>query len=93
MPSKPELVFRVHALQRMFEKSISEVEVRDVIENGEVIERRVDSDATVVVVLGFPQGRPLHVVTTEVAPSDVQVIITVYEPDPERWSNDFCRRL
>ena len=76
----------------MFEKSISEVEVRDVIENGEVIERREEFDTYIVLMLGFPQHRPLHVVATEPNTQSEQVIITVYEPDPSRWTDNFRRR-
>jgi len=32
------LVFRVHAIQRMFERRIMEEDVRDVVESGETIE-------------------------------------------------------
>ncbi len=35
------LVFRVHALQRMASRAVSEVEIRDVLENGKAIEKRI----------------------------------------------------
>ena len=33
-----QLVFRVHAIQRMYQRSISELEVRHVIATGEIVE-------------------------------------------------------
>jgi len=34
----PRLVFRVHALRRMFQRRISEADVREVLATGETIE-------------------------------------------------------
>lgn len=31
------LIFRLHVLQRMFERSVTVDDVRDVVENGEII--------------------------------------------------------
>ncbi len=42
--------------------------------------------------LGWREGRPLHVVVAENAPGNEWIVITVYEPDPARWEADFTRR-
>jgi len=41
------LVYRVHALQRMFERGITEEDVHHVLETGEVIERYPDDRPSV----------------------------------------------
>lgn len=88
-----ELHFRVHAVQRMFERGISEVDVRDVLEHGEVIEERPDDlPYPTRLVLGWIDNRPIHVAVSDVAESKTIAIMTVYEPDPGKWSSDFRRR-
>ena len=36
------LVFRIHAIQRMFERSVTRADVREVLATGEVIEQYPD---------------------------------------------------
>jgi len=87
------LFFRVHAIERMFEKSIAEVEVRDVLENGEIIdEDRSDPPRIKRLHLGRPGGRVIHVVATDDPVEEVTTIITVYEPKLDRWEPGFRRR-
>ncbi|RLE38586.1 hypothetical protein DRJ23_04600 [Candidatus Acetothermia bacterium] len=87
------LVYRVHALQRMFERGITEEDVRHVLETGEVIERYPDDRPYPSrLVLGWREDRPLHVVVAEQAEADTLIVITVYEPDPTLWEDDFKRR-
>jgi len=46
-----------------------------------------------VLVLGRTQeGRPVHVVCAYVPEEDQLIVITVYEPDPNRWDEDFRQR-
>jgi len=35
---------------------------------------------------------PLHVVIADNLAEDTQIVITVYEPDPALWKNDFTTR-
>ena len=87
------LFFRVHAIERMFEKSISEIDVRDVLENGEIIdEDRSDVPYIKHIHLGRPGGRALHVVAIDDPLEEVTTIITVYEPTLDRWERGFRRR-
>ena len=86
------LIFRIHALQRMASRMVSEVEIRDVLENGKAIEERPDdSPFPTRVMLGWVGGRPVHVVATEGEEGET-VIVTVYEPEPDRWTDGFTRR-
>ena len=90
MANEP-LVFRVHAIDRMAQRSINVEDVRRVLDAGEVIED-YPSDFPYLTALmpGLIGERPLHVVVAT-AP-DLRIIITVYEPDLSRWESDFKRR-
>jgi hypothetical protein len=88
------LIYRLHAIRRMFERRISVEDVEQVIATGEVIEEYPeDQPYPSNLILGFVQERPLHVVAAENAPAGETIIITVYEPDPDRWDASFRRRL
>ncbi|MEW6247147.1 MAG: DUF4258 domain-containing protein [Nitrospirota bacterium] len=85
------LVFRVHAIKRMFQRHISEIDVKDALENGETIETyQNDKPYPSKLVLGWCGKRPLHVVVAE--NSENQETITVYEPDPQEWEDGLRRR-
>ena len=83
-----QLWFRVHAIARIHERWIFETDVRDVLENGQIIEEEHD----VKLRLGFPGGRPIHVAAVDVTDPPGSVIITVYQPDPAQWNPGFRTR-
>nr|VFJ77483.1 MAG: protein of unknown function (DUF4258) [Candidatus Kentron sp. FW] len=86
--------YRIHATRRMFERNIDENDVERTLKQGEVIER-YDEDFPLPSVLISGRttgGRPLHVVVGINTPERKFIIITVYEPDPPRWTKDFSRR-
>ncbi len=88
------IIFRVHAIQRMFENGISAAEVHQVVTAGEVIrEYPEDKPCPSRLMLGFSGSRPLHVVAAENTAADETIIITVYEPDPSLWDESFRRRI
>jgi len=87
------LIFRVHAVQRMFQRGISEEEVRPIVDAGEVIEAYPeDRPDPGRLILGYAGDRPLHVIAADSAEAQETVIITVYEPDPARWDPSFRQR-
>jgi hypothetical protein len=88
-----KLVYRVHAIARMFERGISEQDVRETLRGGEIIERYPD-DAPYPsrLVLGWVAGRAMHVVVADNLADGEIIVITVYEPDPALWEPDFRRR-
>jgi hypothetical protein len=46
-----------------------------------------------VLVLGRTnEGRPVHVVCAYAPEDDQLIVITVYEPDPNRWDDEFRQR-
>lgn len=85
--------FRVHAIQRMYERGVNEEEVRIVITRGETIEDYPDDfPYPSRLVLGWHGPRPVHVVVADNADDRENIVITVYEPDPDDWEADFKRR-
>lgn len=91
--SASRLVFRVHAIQRMFQRHINEDDVRYVVEHGETIEAYPkDTPYPSRLVLGWRGSRPIHVVVADNTENGETIIITVYEPDRGEWEGDFRRR-
>ena len=88
-----KILFRVHALQRIFERKILAKRVVETARNGEIIE---DYSAAMPepgrLILGFQGNHPFHVVTSENSEAEEIIIITVYIPDLNRWNKDFRSR-
>jgi heme-degrading monooxygenase HmoA len=92
MDSRP-IVFRIHAIQRMFERCVSAENVRQILRSGEMIEDYSDDmPHPGGLVSGRRGNRPLHVVMAENKKEDELVVITVYEPDPAQWKAHFKSR-
>jgi hypothetical protein len=82
------MIFRIHAIQRMFERRVSEETVRQVLQSGEMIEDYSDDmPSPGGLILGRRGNRPLHVVVAENSQEDELVVITIYEPDPSQWKS------
>lgn len=87
------IVFRVHAVRRMFERRISGKKVRQVLEAGDVIEDySAEMPEPSRLILGFQGKRPFHVVVSENVETNEVTVITVYVPDPDKWKKDFRSR-
>jgi hypothetical protein len=87
------ILFLPHAIRQMSrpDRMISARDVREVITTGEVIEDYPeDPRGHSCLLLGFPEGRPVHVVCS---PKDEYLaIITAYLPDPDQWTGDYRSR-
>ncbi len=69
-------------------------EVLQVLDTGEIIEEYPD-DSPYPSCLIFGRtglGRPLHIVCGAVSAENRLIIITLYQPAPDRWEPDFRRR-
>jgi hypothetical protein len=87
------IIFRIHAIQRMFERRVSYENVQQVLRSGEMIEDYSDDmPAPGGLISGRRGNRPLHVVMAENTTEDELVVITVYEPDPSQWKPHFRSR-
>lgn len=62
------------------------------IEEAEVIEETASEGTLKQVVLLWGWKRPLHVVVVVDDRRGEERIVTIYEPDPDSWSDDYRRR-
>lgn len=87
-----KLKFSSHAKEEMLYDEygvIREHEISEAIKTGEVIEEYPkDRPYPSFLIFGKTRvNRPLHIVCAVVKPEKTLVIITVYQPNPERWIN------
>jgi len=87
------LLFRVHAVQRMFERNISLKKLRQALNSGEIIEDySAEMPEPSHLILGFQGSQAFHVVTSENPQANQICVITVYIPDPGKWKKDHRTR-
>ena len=91
--NNPKILFRVHAVQRMFERNISVKKVSQALQSGETIEDySTEMPEPSRLILGFQGKHPFHVVTSENPEINRITVITVYLPDPNKWNKEFKSR-
>ena len=84
-----KILYRVHAVQRMFEREISPVKVRRALEAEDVIEDySSEMPEPSRLMMGFQGKRPFHVVTSENPEANEITVVTVYLPDMNKWKKD-----
>jgi len=87
------LVFTRHARKRILERGIRIDEVHAATEATAIVEKYPDDKPYPSrLVLGSVGGRPLHLVLAGPTGSGDTILVTLYEPDPERWEPGFVRR-
>lgn len=87
------IFFSTHAILRMIEREIGGDEIVNVVKTGEVIFAYPDdSPLPSVLMFGMAGNRPLHVALAVDENNGKCHIITVYEPDPAKWHEDFKTR-
>ena len=88
------IIFRAHAVQRMFQRNVNEKDVRSILMQGEMIEHYADDKPYPSrLMFGWIDKRPIHVVAADNVMDNETIVVTVYEPDKEKWSVDFKRRI
>ena len=94
MSDAGKIIFRTHAIKRMFQRRINEKNVRSVLETGEIIEVYPDDTPYPSrLILGLLGSRPLHVVAADNIADNETIVITVCEPEQDKWSPNFKRRI
>ncbi len=89
-----KVIFRVHALKRMFDRGIAEEEVIGALQGGDTIAAYPDDTPYPSrLVLGYSGKKPLHLVVADNEDDKERIVITVYEPDRNKWSEDLRTRL
>ena len=87
------MIFTGHAVCQMFQRKITKDEVSNVIAKGDVIEEYPDDKPfPSMLLLGFAEGRPLHVVFAYDSFNETGYVVTAYVPEEKLWSDNFKRR-
>ena len=82
-----------HVLERMAQRDITRADVLTVLRGGELVEEYLDDDPyPSALVPGFVAGRPLHVVVALDVNGPDPYIITVYQPNPDKFESDWKTR-
>ena len=79
----------------MFQRDILEADIEQILWEGEIIEQYEDDFPLPSLLINGTNsiGRPIHIVVAVNNTENVIVIITTYEPDPLRWSDNFTGRI
>jgi len=85
------IVWSQHAIAKLVVEDLSHQAVQDALWESEVIEdypplHRPLPDCLILARLSM--GEPLHAVIAVDAPNDRLFVVTVYRPDPRRWTDD-----
>jgi len=91
--ARDEFEFSKHTTDQTILREISVQEIREAVRAGELIEDYPDDKyGPSSLILGFTsKKRPLHVQCSYPSRPTIKVI-TVYEPDPEKWIDFKIRR-
>jgi len=85
------ILFRAHAVQRMFERGVSLDSIRKALATFDIIEDYSSEMPEPGYLLYGRQGRhPFHVVVSQ--NNDRITVITVYLPSPDKWKNNYRNR-
>jgi len=77
----------------MVQRGISDADVRQVLAAGKEIESYpTDYPYPSRLMLGWCASRAIHVVAADNTADNETIIVTVYEPAPDRWEQGFERR-
>jgi len=88
--AKGRVTWRLHAIERMFERNISRQDVRMAVHQGEIIESYPSSYLYPACLLfGKCTQGPLHVVIAWDSSKEWVYIITAYMPDEDHFTDDF----
>jgi len=89
-----KIAYRLHASERMFSRDINSKDVEYLLQQGEIIERYDDDYPLPSLLINgcTTNNRPLHLVVAIDENEKQLIIVTVYEPNPITWLNNFSRR-
>lgn len=85
-----EIYFSVHALKRLFERDFDEDRIVRAVADGEVVEDYPEAwPHPARLILYEDAGRHVHVVVAFEASTRRCLVVTLYEPDLQRWLPGF----
>lgn len=87
--------FTSHAIEEARDEGLSRADIRLMVQTGEIIEdeRREGRALPTRLLLSMSRGSPYHVAVGYDDATGYVRVVTVYAPDPARWSSDFRRRV
>ena len=89
-----QILYQLHAIERMSQRKISEEDVEHIILTGEVIaEYPDDTPYPSKLLLGWRNAKPLHVVVATDHVNRHKFVITAYISESNKWKEDFRRRI
>ena len=93
--SRRRIRFSKHALTKAIERRILIEEIEEVLENCQIINSYTsDKPFTSYLVAGFTKkNRPIHIVIALDDKDKYIWVVTVYEPDKNKWDKTFTQRL
>ncbi|MDP2600820.1 MAG: DUF4258 domain-containing protein [Deltaproteobacteria bacterium] len=91
---KNRIAFKRHTLLRMYQRNIRAVEIKEILQQGQILEKYpTDKPLPTALLMGYTSSqRPLHVVVALDEAEEWIWIITVYEPDKTKWEEGFRKR-
>jgi hypothetical protein len=87
-----EIIYPPYVLKRMIERGITVAAVREILENGELIEEYKADSPPRYLMLGWSENKPIHVVGEDDPVTKETIVVTAYEPDIKRWKVGFRER-
>ncbi|MGV0025656.1 DUF4258 domain-containing protein [Phormidesmis priestleyi] len=88
-----EFEFSKHAVDQSILRQIQVQEIREAIVNGQVIEDYPnDKYGPSCLIGGLTQAQRIIHIQCSYPSRPLLKIITLYEPDPQRWNDDFTQR-
>lgn len=88
-----QIVFSRHAIERMLARGVAPAAVRSVVDAGDIVQEYPDdTPLPSVLLVGSVGGRALHVLLGYDSEAKKGIVITVYEPDPALWEDDWKTR-
>ena len=90
---KVNIIFKDHAVLRMFERGISKNEIVEIVESGETIEEYSDDyPYPSSLLFKIVNGKPVHIIVAHNKSENQKIIVTVYIPDSSNFESDFKTR-
>lgn len=87
-----KLIYRKHAIMRMFERGITDDDITETLRVSETIASYPDDRPyPSQLLLGWINNKPIHVLTAE-AENNETIIITAYHPELTLWEDNFKRK-
>ena len=84
-----DILYRIHARQSMFARSISDECIEHIIQHGEEIEDYPHTfPFPAKLLLGQCNGRSIHIVAAEDMSKQLVIVIAAYEPTLNKWEPD-----